>query len=210
MFSATDKQAELSFWKNYLPGHHHKFSTHRRLKGYVGELIGNKKSVKIADIGCGAVPLIGTVWPGVKVEYFPSDLLAAEYMDMWRLMNKTPVAAIEIQRMECLAYEEGVFDIVYCGNALDHCISPFESIREMHRVCKRNGWILMRHFPHEAKKLKYTGMHRWNVDLTANKDCIIWNKTQSFLLSECVAGFINQYENPDTRHIKIRSKLKKV
>jgi len=201
---------EIHFWSQYLQSKYYKYTTRRRFKGYFGEMIGDKKKVRVADLGCGALPLTGNDWPGVEVDYIPSDLLAVEYMELWKSINQIPVIPIEMQLMESLTYEDESFDIVHCCNALDHCQDPYKSIREMYRVCKPAGWIFMRHFPHEAKKLKYSGMHQWNVDVTEDNDCVIWNKDNKFLLSECVPGFRNQVENATTRHILIYSRYHKM
>jgi SAM-dependent methyltransferase len=201
---------EIHFWSQYLPAKYYKFTTRRRFKGYFGEMIGKKKKIRVADLGCGALPLTGNDWPGVEVEYVPSDLLAVEYMDLWRSINQVPVIPIEMQTMDSLTYADESFDIVHCANALDHCQDPFKSIREMYRICKPPGWLFRRHIPHEGKRLRYSGMHQWNFDISENNDCRVWNETTEFLLTQCVHGFYSWAEGIGTGHPWIYSKYHKV
>lgn len=90
-------------------------------------LIGDKKEVKIADIGSGPVSRIGQHLEEVKVEIYPSD--------------KQNFPQIEYQDMEKLTYPDNFFDIVYCSNALDHTRNALAAVKEMIRVCKIGGWV---------------------------------------------------------------------
>ena len=80
--------------------------------------IGKKKEVKIADIGAGPFSYIGSTYPGVKVEVYPSDKL--DFTEFWKVRNQKPFIPVEVQNMEELTYPDEMFDIVFCHNALDH------------------------------------------------------------------------------------------
>ena len=97
---------------------------------------------------------------------------------------------MEKQDMENLTYEDEMFDIVHCANALDHCVDPHKALKEMFRVCKVGGWIYLRHTPNEGKRHRYTMQHQWNIEVVG-EDCRIWNYQGEFMLSECVSGFKN-------------------
>lgn len=209
MCDLPGNQHELHFWTQYIPARWYKFSEHFKLNKYFAEMIGEKKFVRILDIGCGGTPLTGTMWPGVKVEYHPADLMADEYMTVWESIGKKPVVKIEKQDMAALTYSDGFFDIVYCATAIDHCADPRAALMEMRRVCAPGGWVFLRHFPHEGKKLRYSGMHQWNVDITEQNDTMIWNKTEMFLLSKYFPGAQTFLENPTKRHVRVCSKYKK-
>lgn len=91
-------------------------------------LIGDKKEVKIADIGSGPKSRIGNYLLGVKIEVYPSDK-NRQFVD------------VEYQNMEKLTHPNEFFDIVYCSNALDHTYNAAGAVREMIRVCKEGGWV---------------------------------------------------------------------
>lgn len=135
------------------------------LPEYFRELIGDKKSVVIADIGAGSIPTTGNSWPGVEVKIVASDLLADEYNEMWRNDRRVILNPVEKQDMEALTYPDNTFDIVHCVNALDHSEHPDKAIREMIRVCKPGGWVYLRHLPNEGRTENYQGFHQWNIDI---------------------------------------------
>ena len=89
--------------------------------------VGDKKEVKIADIGSGPLPRIGRYLEGVKVEVYSSD--------------KQNFTGIKYQDMEKLTYSDNSFDIVYCSNALDHTKDALSAVKEMIRVCKVGGIV---------------------------------------------------------------------
>lgn len=109
------------------------------LVDYLVNLVGNKKEVKIADIGSGPFPITGQLMAGVKVEMYPSDQHAFDFF--WEKYKTTPYFKIEIQNMEKLTYEDNFFDIVHCVNALDHTRGALNAVKEMIRVCKSGGWV---------------------------------------------------------------------
>ena len=70
------------------------------LPEYFGELIGGKKKVKIAEVGCALVNTLGDSWPGVEVEIVCSDKFAHEYQAMWYLKKKKPLHPVEFEDMD--------------------------------------------------------------------------------------------------------------
>lgn len=160
------KQQELEFWRQWLRSGKHTGYTDV-LRGYLRPLFVGKTEVVIADLGCGAVSLIGSRWPDTKVTVVASDLLADEY-------KRIGGFDIEKQDMERLTYEDNSFDIVHCSNALDHCFDPRAAIKEMIRVCKPGGWIYLRHFRNVGQLERYEGLHRWNIEPLPNRDCVFW------------------------------------
>jgi len=102
-------------------------------------LIGDKKAVKIADIGSGPFPITGQYLEGVKVEMHHCD--KNDFKEFWQKYGLTPLYPIEHQDMERLTYPDNSFDIVNCVNALDHSIDALEALKEMLRVVKPGGWV---------------------------------------------------------------------
>lgn len=198
------KRQSLRFYKRKSKWKFETFNMVFPLADYFGEMIGDKKEVSIADIGAGMVATTGSTWRGVKVKLYPSDVLANEYNQILRRKQKLwgehlengykPLFPVVYQDMESLTYKDNTFDIVHCVNALDHCANPHKAIKEMYRVCKIGGWIYLRHFPNNAVKQGYVGLHQWNINYDWG-DCLFESEEKKFLLSDCVSGFKNIIDN---------------
>ena len=187
------QEAEIKFWREWFERKRDKYEGNRRLASLFDFMIGDKKEIKIANLGAGAINLIGNRRRDVKVTVVASDILGNEYKEIWKEMDiKSPVP-IEEQDIARLTYKDSEFDIVYCTNALDHCLDPYKALEEMVRVCKFRGWIYLQHHAHEGRRLGYHGMHQWNLDITTSGDCEFWNRERkgTFLLSSIYSGFKN-------------------
>jgi|ERR1035437_53138 SAM-dependent methyltransferase len=125
---------------------------------YLLPFIGNKKEVKIADIGSGPFSTIGSYLDGVDLKIYHSD--TNDFKDFWQNRGLTPVISVEYQDMEKLTYPDGFFDIVHCLNALDHTRNIKEAVKEMIRVCKIDGWIYINC---SLDQLSTGGHHYWNT-----------------------------------------------
>lgn len=109
------------------------------LVDYLIPLVGEKKEVKIADIGSGPFVRTGQLLDSVKIEIYPMDQSNFDYF--WEKYQATPIYPIEVQNMEKLTYPDNYFDIVQCVNALDHTKGALDALKEMIRVCKPSGWV---------------------------------------------------------------------
>ena len=180
----------LNFWRVRLPYKAKSFNHAFELPDYFSPMIGDKKEVWVADLGAGVISTTGNTWKTTKVHLYPSDYFFDEYKEFYKVKDIKQFIPMEKQDMENLTYENEMFDIVHCCNALDHCIDPFKALKEMFRVCKKGGWIYLRHIPNEGLNNRYSLQHQWNIT-KVNNDCLIWNYQDKFLLSECVKGFNN-------------------
>ena len=162
----------VAFYKRKIPSKEKVFNKRFPLHPYFEEMIGDKKVVKIADLGAGMFSTSGSTYPNVAVDLYPSDLLADEYMRVLSEEDIKPIIPIERQDMTSLTYLDEYFDIVHCVNALDHCSKPLDALKEMYRVCKKGGWIYLRHGQSEGKRRKYTGLHQWNISKEGNNFAI--------------------------------------
>lgn len=109
------------------------------LAEYLRPFVGDKKEVKIVDIGCGPFAITGQILEGVKVEIHHCD--QRDFHEEWERHDTKPLFPIEVQNMEKLTYEDNSFDVVVCINALDHTKDAPASVKEMIRVCKPGGWV---------------------------------------------------------------------
>jgi len=189
----SGKKNELNFWREWLKRKGALYQTARRLSSLFDFMIGDKKEVTIANLGAGAMSLIGNYRRDVKVKVVSSDLLATEFAKMRKEIGMISPTPVEKQDMTNLTYKDGSFDIVFCANALDHCQDPYKALQEMVRICKSGGWICLKHIAHEGKRQAYSGLHQWNIDATDDGDCIFWNRTlhpdETFLFSDIYPGF---------------------
>jgi ubiquinone/menaquinone biosynthesis C-methylase UbiE len=139
--------------------------------------------VLILDAGSGPFTTLGAEVDDIFVDIVACDILADEYIAMMEARDILPWNLVEQENMECLSYGDGIFDIVHCQNALDHTENPREALKEMLRVCKRDGWIYLKHYPNVGDRHNYTGSHHWNLCVFEG-DCKVWNREEEFLMSE--------------------------
>lgn len=109
------------------------------LADYLIPLVGDKKEVKIIDLGSGPYPITGQLLDGVKVETVHLD--QQDFADWWKEYETTPLYPILVQDMENLPYEDHSFDIAHSMNALDHTRDAEKALKEMIRVTKPGGWV---------------------------------------------------------------------
>lgn len=155
------------------------FNHEMQLPAYFGPMIGEKKSVVIAELAAGPINTIGNTWSGVEVKVVPSDILQPEYESLWTEHEAVPLVPVQFQNMEKTTYEEETFDIVHCVNALDHTPDPMKAIEEMWRILKPGGWIYLRHSPYQRKR--FGGHHHWDIYME-NGICVFQSKDISFEL----------------------------
>jgi SAM-dependent methyltransferase len=144
--------------------------------------VGDKKELKIADIGSGPFSFIGSTIPGVDIKVYPSDKV--DFTQFWEIRNQKPFIPVEYQNMEKLTYPDKFFDIVWCHNALDHTDNAKEAVKEMIRVCK--GWVVI---ICSLNQLDTGYLHKWN----AKEDGVFDNYKERFDLKDF--GFKVRFED---------------
>lgn len=129
---------------------------------YFARFLRRKNEAKIADIGSGPICILGNLWSGVKLTIYASDINQPEYAKMLEEENCKLVTPVEYQDMESLTYPDEFFDVVHCANALDHTKDAQKALDEMKRVCKKGGYIYLRHL-HNQKKVNGGRGHFWDA-----------------------------------------------
>lgn len=109
------------------------------LAPYLVPLVGEKKEIKLIDLGSGPYPITGQLLDGVKIETIHID--QQDFTNWWKDYKSTPLYPILVQDMENLPYEDGTFDIAHSMNALDHTKNAEKALQEMIRVTKPGGWV---------------------------------------------------------------------
>lgn len=153
------------------------------LEDYFIPLIGDKKEVKILDVGSGPFPKTGQLLDGVKVELHHCD--KTDPTEFWKRVEQTPLYPIEIQDMEKLTYPDETFDIVHSVNALDHTRDALAALKEMIRVAKPGGWVYIHCAPDQ-----HTLQRKWHF-WDAKEDGTFINETARFNLKDF--GFDIEY-----------------
>ena len=167
---------------------------------YLMPYVGDKKEIKIADIGSGPFSTIGSYLQGVDLKIYHSD--KRDFVDFWKERNITPIVSIEVQNMEHMTYPDNFFDIVHCANALDHTKDAYKAVEEMIRICKPGGWV---YIICNLDQLSVAGKHYWN----AKQDGIFSNGTVMFDLKNF--GFKIEFidNGGETRYNQIIATLQK-
>lgn len=151
------------------------------LVDYLQLLIGDKKKVRIAEVGAGPINTIGNHLAGVELEIFASDLHANEYKKFWEHHGKLPIIPVVYENMEHLSYPDGAFDIVHCVNALDHSVNADLCLKELMRVCKKGGYVYLRHHPNQRSL--HGREHRWDCQFIDAK-CAFIGRHMSFFTED--------------------------
>lgn len=143
-----------------------------------------KSIVRIADVGSGPFSFIGSYLPGIKMEVCPSD--KQDFTNFWKIRNQSPFIPVDHQNMEKLTYPDNSFDIVFCSNALDHTRNAKEAVRELIRICKVDGWVVI---ICSLNQLDTGYLHFWN----AKEDGTFDNHKEKFNLKDF--GFNVEFED---------------
>ena len=172
-----------TFTKHYIRNFDKKvkqFNHSRQLPDHLGELIGGKKKVRIAEVASALVNTIGDTWPNTDVEVVCSDRYGREFMQIWKDNGVEPLHPIYTQNMHSLTYRTNSFDIVHCRNALDHTLFPKKAIKELQRVSR--GYVYLEHAPFQRKT--YGGHHYWDVLLDEFGMTVFRGKKEEFILHD--------------------------
>ncbi len=95
------------------------------------------------DVGCGraadAIQLLERGMRGVGVEV--SDVMIEEAKKA--LSDKNLRMDLVRAFGENLPFADNTFDVVFCKGAIDHFYNPLQAVREMSRVTKPDGWVVL-------------------------------------------------------------------
>jgi SAM-dependent methyltransferase len=185
----TGQEEEIAFWRYFV-------GTDRFRKNWCMEspnpelnpeidillcrLAQERGTIKVLDVGSGPVSILSRCSASDKMLLTAADPLADEYAnllpsDIGQFDVTVPVRAMAEGLTDC--FEENQFDVSHIRNALDHTSSPMDSLRELHRVTKVNGIIVVHGFEDEGSWEKWQGMHQWNIGLSEGGNLTISDKS---------------------------------
>ena len=211
---------ELEFWRRWLTEEEFKKyripRLHNQSFNIPADLITVPKgaTINILDVGSGPLGKIGTIHPDYTINICLADPLADEYNKLLVDLGMPDRACIIRASGEALldVFLENSFDIVYSANALDHAYDPLLCIKNMLKVCKPGGWILIISLESEGERRHYAGLHQWNFTLVNDK-VKLWNRDESIFIHEqldrakqFIAYSIND-DNLPTLVLKIQKEL---
>lgn len=151
-----------------------------------------KDGMKILDVGSGIVSRYGNEYKNINVDVQAVDPLAFWYNAFNHKYNeKYEKKDIQFGLFETLAssYEVESQDLIIISNALDHCIDPYESVRQALQVLKIGGVLYIKSLIREGCNEKFSGLHQWNIDIDKNGEFIIWDDSNYVNVTRNLSGF---------------------
>jgi SAM-dependent methyltransferase len=147
-------------------------------------------TVRILDCGAGPLTYLGKVHPQYQLDIRAVDVLADEYDASLAKAGITPLVRTERCETEHLSefFGEGAFDVVCARNTLDHSRDPIRCIREIVRVVRPGGYVLLQHVENVAVKERYLGMHQWNFTVKDGDTLRVWRPGTSTDVADVLAG----------------------
>ena len=136
---------------------------------------GDLASKSIADFGCG--PFGGILAIVETLTAFPIDVLADEYNNWGH--SAFPVYLFD---GKTIAIEDGVCDIVFCTNALDHTPNPQPSVKEIIRILKPGGRVFLHVHLRRPYELNKAHPVSWSVEFAHQQFAeleVVWEKEHS-------------------------------
>lgn len=183
----TGTDHEVWFWRGWLGKHGRAYETPRPLRADVDQLILGP-AARILNIGCGAANLIGELSDRADVTVLACDMLADDYKAIHAELGLVMATPIIREDMTRLSFPDASFDVVVCKNALDHCVDAEAAMSELVRVCRPGGAVYLDHFKQEGRRLRYSGLHQWNVDMRPDGECEVWNKNRERVVTLSTYG----------------------
>lgn len=122
-----------------------KFVQNDRLNSVV-RMIPNENNLKILDAGCGEGHLIEKLYSkDHKNFYYGFDITEVA---LESAKKRCPYANIQKMDITNITMENGFFDTVICSDVLEHVMMYKKAIRELKRVLKKGGELIIT-FPKE-------------------------------------------------------------
>lgn len=105
------------------------------------DLTQNFKGKKILDVGCGTgrhLTLFDRSNKLCGIDQSPEMLSVAQ--------QANPTATLQVSSAEALPFESNTFDLVYSIRVLQHIRNQKQAVKEMIRVCKPGGMIIIANY----------------------------------------------------------------
>lgn len=127
------------------------------------EEIGN--TPKVLDVGSGPVSMLNYGAENKLIDLIAVDPLIEQYNALllkYGYSIKYPAIHGPGERLSTFL-QKNFFDITWCHNALDHSDNPVEVLREMIKVTKYGGYIIIHTWENEGTFEGFYGLHKHNL-----------------------------------------------
>ena len=140
--------------------------------------------LRVLDVGAGPLSSLGTMCHNRPVELVAVDVLAPEYDATLAALSIQPHPRTQYAPMEMLAkhFAPQYFDMVHCGNALDHAQDPFRALQQMLTIVKRGHHVVIVSLVNESTAERRGGMHQFDLFLARNSGHLMISSGESTLI----------------------------
>jgi SAM-dependent methyltransferase len=120
-----------------LDEHHWWYRGRRRIIRAELDSLGLSGNLRVLDAGCGSGRTMQDLVAYGEVHGIELDPEAAE------IARARVVGEVHVGRLEELPYDDCTFDLITCLDVLEHIPDDRAALRELRRVCKPGGWLLV-------------------------------------------------------------------
>jgi len=144
---------------------------------------------RILDCAAGPATTVGKMLGDQRFEVVAVDALADLYRKMLDEIGLTPPVPTISGEVEHLdeRFAPASFDLAHMRFALDHCYHPLEALRQMTRVTRDGGAVLIEHY-RDASEVKYEGLRQWELRPVPG-DLVVANADDSFSVRDSFPDF---------------------
>lgn len=112
---------------------------HKKRLKLLYKLIKKSKGKKLIDVGCGDGFVLDYLKP-LNKKLYGIDISEKRVK---RVKKMVPDAKIKLCSADNISYKDNFFDITLCSEVLEHVRNPVRSIKELIRITKKNGIIII-------------------------------------------------------------------
>lgn len=200
---------EMGWWRSYLANQglswpdefRFRFDPDAPLQSHIARVLPpslHGSAPRILDCAAGPATTLGKVLDGERLEITAVDALADRYRQILDELGLAPPVPTLPCEVECLdtRFPADYFDLVYMRFALDHCYDPLAALRQMVRVARPGGVVMVEHYRDETET-EYQGLRQWDLRPEPG-DLIVANARGSFRVGEEVPGVRVDVESDPT------------
>jgi hypothetical protein len=147
------------------------------------------EALRVLDVGAGPLTWVGKKWDGHPLRIDAIDPLAEAYDQIMNQQGLNPPVRTKKGEGEQVVnvFGEGVFDMTFARNCLDHSYDAIAAVTSMIAATKLGGIIFLWHNQDEAEHLSYQGLHQWNFRLQ-NGELLVWKGSRELNVNQKFAG----------------------
>lgn len=206
--SSTDTRAawlsgvdrELAWWCSYFSNEglqdpasfHERLDPGAPLQPHLVAALPNRPpgaTFRILDCAAGPATTVGKTLGDHRVDVVAVDALADHYLEMLDGIGLTPpvrTISCEVEHLDTL-FAPKSFDLVHMRFALDHCYNPLEALRQMTRVTRDDGAVLIEHY-RDASAVAFEGLRQWDLRPEPG-DLVVANADDAFSVRDAFPDF---------------------